>query len=91
MSQIVVTFRGGCYARCTVSETSLETGQQIEQKVICHISGFSSLAGRNHRTRIGSVWPASIAPQAIANDLRGGAFPAEKPSHIFASCNSVAD
>ena len=67
----------GCI-RCTGSETSLETGQQIDRIVVSHISGFISLAGRNHRRRIGSVCPASITPQAITNDQRVGVFPARR-------------
>jgi len=63
----------GCVL-CTGSETSLETGCKIDRRVVCQISGFSGLAGRNHRRRIGSNCPARITPQAIANDQRVGAF-----------------
>jgi len=53
------------------SETSLETGQQIDRRMVKHISGFISLVGRNHRRRIGSICTASLTPQAVAKDQPG--------------------
>jgi len=46
--------------------------------VVRHISGFVSLVRGNHSRCFGSVFPARITPQAIANDQWVGAFPARR-------------
>ena len=51
---------------------------RLIEEWVSHISGFSSLAGRDHRRRIGSVYPASITPGVIANDQLVGAFSARR-------------